>query len=148
MGIVMKVSDSAVAVFGNTYIDGKVDGDVVAVFGNVELGPNAEIGGDVVPSAARCCATPQPSFMAMCTTFSPAIWAALGWLRTWVQHCLFYGRPLALVPGLGWAWSLAFDLFGALHMPRTVVSRGPSQCVRTFETQPGQPCWPHSSPCC
>ena len=41
------VSDSAVAVLGNNYVDAKVDGDVVAVLGSVELGPNAEVGGDV-----------------------------------------------------------------------------------------------------
>ena len=43
-----EVRDSAVAVLGSTYIDGKVDGDAVAVLGDMELGPHAEIGGNVV----------------------------------------------------------------------------------------------------
>src|SRR5579859_7660823 len=43
-----EVSDSAVAVLGNTYIDSKVSGDAVAVLGSIELGPHAEIGGNVV----------------------------------------------------------------------------------------------------
>src|SRR3984885_1289583 len=41
-----EVSDSAVAVLGNTYIDGKVDGDTVTVLGDLDLGPNADVGGD------------------------------------------------------------------------------------------------------
>src|SRR5258708_37271279 len=41
------VSDSAVAVLGNNYVDSKVGGGVVAGMGRVEVGPDAEIGGEL-----------------------------------------------------------------------------------------------------
>ncbi len=59
-------------------------------------------------------------------------------LRTWVHQCLLYGRPLALAPGLGWAWVLAL-LFLALYVGIALLFReGLFRCVETFESQPGQ----------
>jgi uncharacterized RDD family membrane protein YckC len=132
-----KVSDSAVAVFGNTYIDSKVDGDVVAVFGNVELGPNAEIGGDVAAVGGKVVRDPAAVTHGDVRDVFAGNLGGLGWASTWVQHCLFYGRPLALVPGLGWAWSLALT-FLALYICLALLFRaGLTECVRTFENHPG-----------
>ncbi len=61
-----------------------------------------------------------------------------GRLRTWIHHCLFYGRPLSLAPGLGWAWGLALA-FLALYAALALLFReGLTRCVQTFEAQPGQ----------
>src|ERR1700724_1826467 len=103
------VRDSAVAVLGNAYIDSKVDGDVVAVLGNVTLGPNAEIGGDVVAvlgTMQRDPAAITHGSVQRVLNFDAGV-GGFDWLNTWITHCLLYARPLALVPGLGWAWTLA-----------------------------------------
>jgi len=132
-----EVSDSAVAVLGNVYIDGKVDGDAVTVFGNMELGPHAQIDGDVVVVGG----TVQRDPAAVVHGDVHDVLGSFGgvdWLRTWVRHCLLYARPLALAPGLGWAWGLAFT-FLALYAGLALLFReGVARCVQTFEAQPGR----------
>jgi uncharacterized RDD family membrane protein YckC len=132
-----EVSDSAMAILGNAYIDGKVGGDAVAVLGNMELGPHAEIAGNVVAVVG----TLQRDPAAIVHGDIQDIFGSIGgvsWLRTWVRHCLLYGRPLSLSPGLGWAWGLAFA-FLALYAGLALLFReGLTRCVQTFETQPGQ----------
>jgi len=132
-----EVSDSAVTILGNAYIDGKVDGDAVTVLGNMELGPHAEIDGDVVAVGG----TVQRDPAAVVHGDVHSVLGSVGgvdWLRTWVRHCLLYARPLALAPGLGWAWGLAFA-FLALYAGLALLFReGVTRCVHTFETQPGR----------
>ena len=132
------VSDSAVAVLGNTYIDSKVDGDAVTVLGNVELGPHAEIGGNVVAIGGTLQRDPAAIVHGSVQNIIAGHFGSVGWLRSWIQHCLLYGRPLALEPGLGWAWKLAFA-FLALYAALALLFRdGLVRCVQTFEAQPGQ----------
>jgi uncharacterized RDD family membrane protein YckC len=132
-----EVGDSAVAVLGNMYIDGKVDGDVVAVLGDVELGPHAEIKGDVVAVGGTLQRDPAAIVHGSVQNVLAVSFGGLEWLHTWIHKCLFYGRPLALAAGLGWAWKLAFAFF-ALYLALALLFReGLTQCVRTFETQPG-----------
>jgi uncharacterized RDD family membrane protein YckC len=130
------VSRSAVAVLGNAYVDSTIDGDVVAVLGNVELGPNADVAGDVV--AVGGTVRREPTSTIRGTTQSIAAEAAgFVWLRPWIEHCLLYGRPLAWVPGIEWAWGLALA-FLVLYLGLALLFRdGITQCVRTLETQPG-----------
>ncbi|HLZ97434.1 MAG TPA: RDD family protein [Steroidobacteraceae bacterium] len=132
------VADGAVAVFGNAIIDGKVDGDAVAVFGNVELGPHAEIGGNAVSVLGVVRRDPAAIVHGGVQSIFAGDFGGLTGLRTWITHCLLYGRPLGLAPGLGWAWGLAlgFLVFYACLalLCRTAVER----CVQTFERQPGQ----------
>jgi len=134
------VHDSAVAVLGSAYIDNKVDGDVVAVLGNVELGPHAEIGGDVVSVFGTLQRDPAAivhgSVQRVLDTDIAGI-SGFGWLNTWVTHCLFYMRPLALVHGLGWAWTLALGLLAFYACLALLFRSGVEQCVRTLETEPG-----------
>lgn len=132
------VSDSAVAVLGDTRVDSKIDGDVVAVLGDVELGPHAEIGGDVVAVGGQVLRDPAAIIHGDVRDIFAGNFGSLGWLSTWVQHCLLYGRPLALVSGLGWAWSLAFTCLAIYIVLALLFRPGLSQCVRTFETQPGR----------
>jgi uncharacterized RDD family membrane protein YckC len=132
-----EVSDSAVAVLGNVYIDGKIDGDAVAVLGNMELGPHAEIDGNVVTVGGTLQREPAAIVHGNVQDVFGGI-GGVGWLRTWVRHCLLYGRPLSLAPGLGWAWGLAFA-FLALYAGLALLFReGLTRCVQTFEAQPGQ----------
>lgn len=134
------VHDSAVAVLGSAYIDNKVDGDVVAVLGNVELGPHAEIGGDVVSVFGTLQRDPAAivhgSVQRVLDTDIAGI-SGFGWLNTWVTHCLFYMRPLALVHGLGWAWTLALGLLAFYACLALLFRSGVEQCVRTLESEPG-----------
>jgi uncharacterized RDD family membrane protein YckC len=132
------VGDSAVAVFGDTHVDSKIEGDAVAVLGDVELGPHADIGGDVVAVGGKVLRDPAAIVHGGIHDILSGSFGRLGWLSTWVQHCLLYGRPLALVSGLGWAWSLAFICLAIYILLALLFRPGVSQCVRTLETQPGR----------
>jgi uncharacterized RDD family membrane protein YckC len=133
------VHDSAVAVLGNAYIDSKVDGDVVAVLGNVTLGPNAEIGGDVVAvlgTMQRDPAAITHGSVQRILNFDAGV-GGFNWLNTWISHCLLYARPLALVSGLGWAWTLALGLLAFYACLALLFRSGVEQCVHTLESEPG-----------
>jgi uncharacterized RDD family membrane protein YckC len=132
------VSDSAVAVIGDTQVDSKIQGDVVAVLGDIELGPNADVGGDVVAVGGKVVRDPAAIVHGDVNNILAGNFGGLRWLSTWVQHCVLYGRPLALVSGLGWAWSLAFTCLALYILLALLFRPGLSQCVRTFETQPGR----------
>ena len=133
-----EVHDNAVAVFGNTYIDGKIDGDAVSVLGNMQLGPHAEIGGDVSAIGGTVQRDPAAIIHGNVQNVISTDFGGTGPIRTWVRHCLLYGRPLSLAPGLGWAWGLALT-FLALYAGLALLFReGLTRCVQTFETQPGQ----------
>ena len=95
----------------------RVGGDVTAVGGGVIRDPAATVGGNV------------QSIGGFTSGFDR--------LRPWIDHCLFYGRPLALVPGIGWAWALAF-IFLALYVFLALLFRDAvTRCAVTVETQPG-----------
>jgi uncharacterized RDD family membrane protein YckC len=132
------LTDSAVAVFGNLYIDSKIDGDAVAVLGNVELGPHAEIGGDVVAIGGALHRDEDAIVHGEAQTVLGARFGGFEWVKPWFRHCLLYGRPLALVPGVGWAWTLSL-IFLALYVLCALLFR-PSitHCVQTLESHPGQ----------
>ncbi len=132
------VHDSAVAVFGNTYVDSKIDGSVVAVIGSVDLGPHAEVDGDVVAVLGTVRRDPASIVHGGVQDILAGDFADMGWLHAWVQHCLLYGRPLALVPGLGWAWGLALGFLAFYAMLALLFREGMERCVQTFEAQPGR----------
>lgn len=130
------LSDSAVAVLGNTYIDSEIDGDAVAVLGNVELGPNARIGGDVVAVGGIVKRDPAAIIHGDVQSIAGSV-AGFGWLQPWIENCLYYGRPLAFAPGLGWAWRLALACL-ALYIGIALLFRpAVMRCVQTMEARPG-----------
>ncbi len=132
-----EVHGDAVAVFGNTYIDGKIDGDAVSVLGNMQLGPHAEVGGDIVAVGGTMQRDPTAIVHGNVQNVISTDFGGTGPIRTWIRHCLLYGRPLSLAPGLGWAWGLALT-FLALYAALALLFReGLTRCVQTFETQPG-----------
>lgn len=132
------VAESAVSVLGNTYVDSKIDGDVVAVMGSVELGPHAEIGGDVVAVLGAVRRDPAAIVHGSVQDVIAGEFGDPSWLHTWIRHCLLYGRPLALVPGLGWAWGMALGFLAFYALLALVCRESVNRCVQTFETQPGR----------
>jgi uncharacterized RDD family membrane protein YckC len=131
------VRDSAIAVLGNVYIDSKVDGDVVAVLGNVTLGPHAEVGGDVVAVLGTMDRDPGAILHGSVQRILNFDTGGFGWLNTWISNCLLYGRPLALVHGLGWAWTLALALLAFYACLALMFRSSVDRCVHTLETEPG-----------
>ncbi len=133
------VGDAAVAVFGNTYVDSRVGDSVVAVFGNVELGPHADVQGDVVAIGGDLIR--DPAAVVHGDIQNVMLFGHMGnyeWLRTWVHNCLMYGRPLAFAPGLGWAWSIAVSFLVLYLLIALLFPSGVNHCVRTMEDNPGR----------
>jgi uncharacterized RDD family membrane protein YckC len=127
-----------IAVLGNVYLNTKASGDVVATMGSVELGPEAEVGGDVVVVGGDLKRDPRAIVHGAVNQILPISIGSFEWLQPWTRKCLLYFRPLAIAPGLGWAWALALG-FLALYVLIGVVSRNSvDRAVRTFETQPGK----------
>jgi len=131
------LTDSAVAVLGNVYVDSKIDGDAVAVLGNIELGPHAEIGGDVVAVGGKLLRDPDAIVRGESQTVLGGDFGGFDWIKPWIRHCLFMGRPLALVPGIGWAWTLALSFLALYVLLAFLFRSGLNQCVQTFESHPG-----------
>ena len=134
------VHDSAVAVLGNVYVDSKVDGNVVSVLGSTKLGPNAEIGGDVVAVLGGVDQDPAAIIHGSVQRIINLDFGEVGgfeWLSTWINKCLFYGRPLAFAPGLGWAWTLALGLLAFYACLALMFRSGVDACVQTLEAEPG-----------
>ena len=133
------VGESAVAVFGNTYVDSRIGDTVVAVLGNVELGPHADVQGDVVAIGGDLIR--DPAAIVHGGVQNVMLFGHMGgfeWLRTWVHNCLMYGRPLAFAPGLGWAWTMAISFLALYLLIALLFPNAISQCVQTMETHPGR----------
>lgn len=133
-----RVGDSVAAILGNTYVNSHVDGNAVAVFGNVELGPQARIAGDVTVVGGQLIQDPQARVRGNVEQVRlPIEFGGMDWLRPWIKHCLLLGRPLALEPGLGWAWTLAFGFLTLYVVLALMFSGGVEKCVQTLEVRPG-----------
>ena len=106
--------------------------------GNVELGPHAEIGGNVVSVLGIVRRDPAAIVHGGVQNILAGDFGGFTALRTWITHCLLYGRPLGLVSGIGWAWGLALG-FLAFYVCLALLCRPAiDRCVQTFESQPGQ----------
>ena len=132
------VGDAAVAVFGNTYINSAVRGDVAAIFGDLELGPDARVGGEVIVVSGSLKRDPAATVeRGIQQVTLPMDFGRFEWLRPWIKHCLLLGRPLALEPGLGWAWGLALGFLTLYVLLAVMFSSSVERCVATVETRPG-----------
>jgi uncharacterized RDD family membrane protein YckC len=134
------VGENAVAVLGSVYVDSKVDGDVVAVMGDIELGPHADVGGNLVSVGGTVKQDPAAQVHGNSQTVSIGNARALRFerLRPWIEHCLLLGRPLAFVPGTGWAWTLAFVALALYLFAALLFGPAVERCVHTLEKYPGQ----------
>lgn len=132
------VGDGAKAVLGDVYIDGKVGDSVGAVLGNVELGPHADVAGDVWTVGGTLTRDPAAQIHGDVSTVQlPAAFGGGQWIHTWFSHCLLLGRPLAFTQGLGWAWSLALGFLVFYLLLALLFHRGVDRCASTLETNPG-----------
>jgi uncharacterized RDD family membrane protein YckC len=131
------VSDSVVSVLGNTYVNGTVGDSAVAVLGNVELGPNAEISGDVVSVGGTVRRDPAAVVHGDVQSILGGTAGAFSWTHSWIKHCLLYVRPLAFAPGLGWAWAVALLFLGLYVCLALLFPAAINRCVRTLEERPG-----------
>lgn len=132
------VGDTAVAVLGDNFVDGKVSGSVVAVLGSVWLGPEADVHGDVVVVGGTLHRDPGAVIHGGVENVLGVRLGSFHWLRPWVQHCLLYIRPLAIAPGLGWAWTLALSVLALYALVALMFRNTIDQGVVTLEAQPGK----------
>jgi uncharacterized RDD family membrane protein YckC len=132
------VGDAAVSVLGTTYVNGKVKGAAVAVLGDVVLGPNAEVGDEVVAVLGRVIREKGSIIhggVEQIGGFGPFV--GFEWLRSWVTHCLLWGRPLGFGDHLGWAWVVAACFLAFYALLALLFPRGIDRCVETLEQRPG-----------
>ncbi len=132
------VGDSVVAVLGSVYVDGKVGDAVVAVMGDVELGPKAEVGGDVVAIGGKITRAPTAIVRGKEQNVAlPGEFGHIEGLHAWFRQCLLKARPLAFGPNLGWAWLVALTALGLYVFMALLFPRGAEKCLGTLETRPG-----------
>jgi uncharacterized RDD family membrane protein YckC len=132
------VGDGAVAVLGNVYVNSKVGGDVVAVIGNVELGPKADVQGQIVVVGGVLLRDPNAIVHGGVQNIFGANFGGFAWLQNWMHRCLLYGRPLAFGSSLDWAWSLALGFLALYVFLGLLFHDTVERCVETFEANPGQ----------
>jgi uncharacterized RDD family membrane protein YckC len=131
------VGNAVVAVLGDVYVNNYVGDAVVAVLGNVELGPEANVE-EVVVIGGTLTRADTAVVRGGVQRILTSEFRGLRFLRPWTRHALLLGRPLAIEPGLGWAWGFAFG-FLALYVGLALLFRdGVDRCVETLETRPGQ----------
>jgi uncharacterized RDD family membrane protein YckC len=132
------VGGDAVAVMGSVYVNSKIEGEVVAVFGNVELGSEADVAGDVVAVGGTIKRDPAAVVRGDVNNVAVGLKVPnFAWLQPWIDQCLKYARPLALGPGLAWAWIVALISLLTYVMTAWLAPRPVQRCVETFEQYPG-----------
>jgi len=132
------VHGDAVAVLGNLYVDGKVEGDAVAVAGSVQLGPHAEVAGDVNAVLGGVHRTSDSIIHGSVSDVFLGDIGDVEWLQKWVHECLFEARPLALTSGIGWAWTLALLLLVLYVFLALLFPGGVRACITTLDTKAAQ----------
>jgi hypothetical protein len=133
------VSEDAVAVLGDTYIDSSIAGDAVTVLGNIELGPHADIGGDVVAVGGKVQRDPD------CRSIRRQRAQRRRILRRPCTGCARGSRTVCSTaarwrfePAVGWAWGVALGIPRAVRACLALLFRGGiTRCARTIEAQPG-----------
>jgi uncharacterized RDD family membrane protein YckC len=128
-------SGDAVAVLGDAYVDSVVKGDVVGVLGDVELGPHADIGGQVVSVLGTIKRDPA----AVVHHGSQMVGGghlSFGWLHSWLRHCAILGRSLAFDAGVSWAWALALGFLALYVLLALLFPRAIEGCLSTLEAEP------------
>jgi uncharacterized RDD family membrane protein YckC len=107
--------------------------------GNVELGPNAHVTGDVVSMGGTIIR--HPGSIITGTQQQIGFGAHLGkmeGLRAWFKECLLYGRPLAFDADVSWAWWVAFGFLALYVVIALLFDSSVQRCVQTLEERPGQ----------
>lgn len=133
------VGRETVAVLGNIQINGTVGGEVVAVLGDVELGPKAEVKGNMVIVGGKLKRDPAATFSGNLQEVTIPLWSSgkLVGLTTWFKRCALLGRPLAFGDHLGWAWMIAIAVFSLYVLLALLFPRAIEKCAQTLEERPG-----------
>ncbi len=132
------VGDTAVAVLGSTYVNTKVNGEVVAVLGDVELGPDAVVGGDVTSVGGQIIRDPKAVVHGNTNNVAfGSHFPRFDGLQAWFRNCLLLGRPLALERSVVWAWVVAFCFLGVYVLIGLLFPTGVQKCNVTLTTRPG-----------
>ena len=128
------VEGDVVVILGKAKVNGKVEGELVSVMSDVELGPQADVGGQAVAvggsfkkdPAAQLHGDPAEVVVAQ---FLPGY--------DWLDRNIFSGvllRPLP--PGLGWVWVIGL-IFVGLHFLVLVLLPKPVQaCAEALGERP------------
>lgn len=133
------VGESAIAILGDVYVNGRVGEQVIAVFGDVELGPEAAVEEDVVVLGGSFIRDAAARVDGEIQVILPGIrTGSVDRLRSWVKHCLLLGRPLALEPGLGWAWTLGGGFLAFYVVLALLFGSSVQRCMDTLERHPGR----------
>lgn len=127
------VGDVALAVLGNTYVNGHVNKNVVSVLGNIELGPDAVVGGEIVCIGGEV----KRDSGAVVHGRVQNIAANFNWLSAWITQCFLKARPLAFGEHLMWAWWVALAYLGCYALIALIAPAGVNKCVQTLEERPG-----------
>lgn len=132
------VGQEVVAVLGNVYVNSKVGQQVVAILGDVELGPKAEVGGNIVVIGGALKRDPQAVLRGQVQNIG--VFGKFGdfsWLATYFHECVLKARLLAFDARLMWAWGIAFSILGFYVLIALLFGRGVKRCAETLETRPG-----------
>ncbi len=123
----------SVTICGDAKINGTVKHDLVVVLGSVELGPQAEVDGEIVVVGGHLQRAPGAKIHRTPTVIDPGRIPGLGGVTEWITDGLLLGRPL---PFVKWAWVVA-GLFLLINLLLLVLFPRPLQaCVDTVERQP------------
>ena len=124
-----EVMHDAVAVMGDNTVNGRVHSNVVAIMGDINLGPKAEVDGDLVCVGGEVHRDPGAVVRGrvQMKTLGPGFNSEA--ITSWWDHALKIGRPLAIGAGLGWLWfvtgfSIAFYALLGLVFPRRISACG------------------------
>jgi hypothetical protein len=114
---------------------------VVTIFGNVELGPQAVIEGELVTLGGTVKRDPAAVVNRVQSIKALPISVDFGWFKTWVKECVFYGRLLAFHPDLMWAWGVALVSLLLYVLTAALVPHTVGKCVDTLEFGRAGRCW-------
>jgi uncharacterized RDD family membrane protein YckC len=130
-----KTTQNAVVVLGSMTFDGEADENLVVIGGDLHLGPNAHIRGNLVHIGEDFSADSSAVVHGEKVVIPlPSSIPSLHWLQAWVAHGLFLGRPFP--PQVSWVWIVA-GIFLAIHViVATMFSRSAQSAVRTLERRP------------
>lgn len=133
------VGDEAVAILGNVYVNGHVRGGVVAILGNVDLGPDAVVDGEIVCIGGKVTKSEQATWNGPVQDLSLGDSGVdFSGLSVWFNECLLKARLLAYDSRVLWAWIVAFGFLAGYTFIALLVPGPVRQCVQTLEEQPGK----------
>jgi len=124
-----EVMHDAVAVMGDNTVNGRVHSNVVAIMGDINLGPKAEVDGDLVCVGGEVHRDPGAVVRGRVQMKTMGLGFNSEAITNWWDHALKIGRPLAIGAGLGWLWfvtgfSIAFYALLGLVFPRRICACG------------------------